>query len=80
VCCLDFYTDDLFSKCKNKLLAGALKYKEVRLLHIEKDRVMHQQVILKGAGRVRDVSARPEGAIYVVLNNPDKLIRLVSKE
>lgn len=80
VCGLDFYTGDLFKKWKNRLLAGALKYEEVRLLHIEKDKVIHDQVILKGAGRVRDVSTGPDGAIYVVLNKPDKVIRLTPQE
>lgn len=76
VCGLDFYRGDLFEKWKNKLLVGALKYEEVRLLNIEDDRVMHEQTILKGAGRVRDVSTGPDGAIYVVLNQPGKIIRL----
>jgi aldose sugar dehydrogenase len=76
VCGLDFYTGDLFEKWKNRLLVGALKYEEVRLLQIEEDRVVHEQVIFKGAGRVRDVSTGPDGAIYVVLNNPGKVVRL----
>jgi aldose sugar dehydrogenase len=76
VCGLDFYTGDLFEKWKNRLLVGALKYEEVRLLQIEGESVVHEQVIFKGAGRVRDVSTGPDGAIYVVLNNPDKVVRL----
>lgn len=76
VCGLDFYTGDLFEKWKNRLLVGALKYEEVRLLQIEEDRVVHEQVIFKGAGRVRDISTGPDGAIYVVLNNPGKVVRL----
>ena len=76
VCGLDFYSGDLFKKWKNKLLVGALKYEEVRLLDIEKDRVMHDEVIFKGAGRVRDVSTGPDGAIYVVLNDPGTVVRL----
>ena len=79
VCRLDFYTGDLFPKWKNKLLVGALKYEEVRLLNIEKDRVMHDEVILKGQGRVRDVMTGPDGAIYVVLNNPGTVIKLLPK-
>ena len=79
VCGLDFYRGDLFKKWKNRLLVGALKYEDVRLLQIEDERVVHEQVILKGAGRVRDVSSGPEGAIYVVLNNPGKVIRLTPK-
>jgi len=76
VCGLDFYRGDLFPKWKNKLMVGALKYEQVSLLDIEKDRVMHEEVILKNQGRVRDVSTGPDGAIYVVLNNPGSVLRL----
>lgn len=80
VCGLDFYRGNLFKKWKNKLLVGALKYEEVRLLDIEDHRVMHDEVILKGQGRVRDVTTGPDGAIYVVLNKPGKVVRLTPKE
>ncbi len=80
VCGLDFYRGDLFKKWKNKLLVGALKYEEVRLLQVEGDRVVHQEVIVKNQGRVRDVSTGPDGAIYVVLNKPGTVIRLTPKE
>jgi glucose/arabinose dehydrogenase len=75
-CGLDFYDGTLFPKWKNRLLAGALKYEEVQLLHIDNQRVMHTQTILKNLGRVRDVCTGPEGAIYVVLNSPGTVIRL----
>jgi glucose/arabinose dehydrogenase len=76
VCGLDFYQGDLFPLWRNKLMVGALKYEEVKLLHIVGDRVIHEQTIVKNLGRVRDVSTGPDGAVYVVLNNPDKVIRL----
>ncbi len=80
VCGLDFYTGALFKKWKNKLMVGALKYEEVRLLDIEDERVMHQEIIVKGQGRVRDVTTGPDGAIYVVLNKPGTVLRLTPKE
>ena len=55
---------------------GALAFEEVRLLAIENDRVIYQEIILKNAGRVRDVASGPDGAIYVVLNNPGTVLRL----
>ncbi len=79
VCGLDFYTGDLFEKWKNKLLVGALKFEEVRLLDIEGDRVMHEEIILKDHGRVRDVQTGPDGAIYVVLNDPGTVVKLMPK-
>jgi glucose/arabinose dehydrogenase len=80
VCGLDFYHGDLFPKWKNKLLVGALKYEEVRLLSLEHDRVIHQEVIVKNQGRVRDVSTGPDGAIYVVLNKPGTVLRITPKQ
>ncbi len=76
-CGLDFYDGDLFPKWKNHLIAGALKFEEVRLLDIEDNRIIHQEIILKEFGRVRDVCAGPDGAIYIALNEPGKIIRLV---
>lgn len=80
LCAIDFYDGNLFPRWKNKLLAGALKYEDVRLLDVEKDRVMHEEIILKGAGRVRDVVCGPDGAIYVVLNDPGTILRLTPKK
>jgi glucose/arabinose dehydrogenase len=76
VCGMEFYQGDAFPKWKNKLLVCALKFEEVRLLDIEADRVMHQEIIFKNYGRVRDVGFDPEGNVYVVVNRPDRIIRL----
>ena len=76
VCGIDFVHNSQFTRWNGKLLVGALKYEEVRLLDIEADRVMHQEIILKHAGRVRDVHSAPDGAIYVVTNGPDAILRL----
>lgn len=77
VCGIDFYTGSLFPKWENHLVVGALKFEEVRLLDIEDNRVIHQEIIFKDGGRVRDVSVSPNGAIYLALNSPDKIVRLV---
>ena len=79
VCGMAFYQGDLFPKWNNKLLVGALKYEDVRVLDIEENRVMHEELILKNAGRVRDVACGPDGAIYVVLNSPGAILRLTPK-
>lgn len=77
VCGLDFYTGDAFPNWKNDLFAGALKQQEVRRLRIEERQVVEQEIILKDLGRVRDVAAGPDGYLYIVLNGPDSVIRLV---
>jgi glucose/arabinose dehydrogenase len=40
---------------------------------------MHEETILKNAGRVRDVVCGPDGAIYAVMNSPDIILRLAPK-
>jgi glucose/arabinose dehydrogenase len=76
VCGMEFYQGEAFPKWENKLLVAALKFEEVILLDIEEDRVMHQEVLLKNFGRVRDVGLDPDGNVYVVVNKPDRVIKL----
>jgi aldose sugar dehydrogenase len=77
VCGLDFYTGKRFPKWENDLLVGALAQQEIRRVRIENQKVVSQEVIMKNIGRVRDVATGPDGMIYVVLNSPDQLIRLI---
>lgn len=77
VCGLDFYRGEKFPGWKNDLFAGALRQEEVRRLRIKEGEVVEQEVVLKGIGRVRDVAGGPDGYLYVLLNKPDRLVRLV---
>ncbi|HEX7070050.1 MAG TPA: PQQ-dependent sugar dehydrogenase, partial [Rhodothermales bacterium] len=76
---LTFYDGDAFPLWRGHALVGALNFEEVRLLDIADDRVMHQEIILKDAGRVREAAVGPDGAVYVVLNEPDRVIRLTPR-
>ena len=77
---LDFYEGDLFPRWKNKLIVGSLAFQELHLLDLDGTRVMHDEVIMKGQGRIREAIEGPDGAIYVVLNDPDRIVRLVPTE
>jgi glucose/arabinose dehydrogenase len=76
VCPAEFCSGNLFSKWKNNLFVGALAFEEIRRLIINGDRVEKQEVILKGVGRVRDLKFGPDGALYVLLNSPDVVLRV----
>jgi len=80
VCGIEFYQGQEFPKWENKLLVGALAYEEVRLLTIVDDRVMHDEVIMKNVGRIRDVAPGPDGAVYVVMNDPHVVLKLTASE
>lgn len=76
-CGLDFYRGDRFPEWKHDLFAGALAQKEIRRLRIVNHKVVEQEVVFKDLGRVRDVAGGPDGYIYVVLNDPHWIVRLV---
>lgn len=76
VCPAEFITSALFPMWKNNLLVGALSFEEIRRLVIENNKVIEQELILKGVGRVRDLKTGPDGAFYILLNDPDMVLRI----
>lgn len=77
VCPAEFCISPLFPKWKNNLMVGALAYEELQRLIIDKDKVIGREMIFKGFGRVRDIKTGPDGAIFVLLNKPDMIIRII---
>jgi glucose/arabinose dehydrogenase len=80
-----FYAGDAFPKWKHHLFLGTLAQQELRRFEVKGDRVVHQELIFKGLGRVRDMITGPDGALYVALeipgpDTPDCIIRLVPAE
>ncbi|MBC7565888.1 MAG: PQQ-dependent sugar dehydrogenase [Pedobacter sp.] len=76
VSAITFTGGKLFAKWQNNLLVGALKFEELRRLVVEGDQVKEQEILLKGYGRVRDVCMGPDGALYVLTNSPDAVLRI----
>ncbi len=73
-----FVKGDQFPGWQNNLLIGALAFEEVRRLVVDGDQITKQETVLKGYGRVRDVMTSPDGSVYVLLNRPDKIVRLTA--
>ncbi len=73
---ITFYTGNVFPKWKNNAFVGAMSFEEMKRLEIDGDKVKKEEIFLKGYGRVRDIKTGPDGALYVLLNDPDKVIRL----
>ena len=56
------------------ILLSVLEYSPCKC--IENNKVTEQEMILKGVGRVRDLKIGPDGALYVLLNSPDMVLRI----
>lgn len=77
---LHFYAGDAFPRWKNQLFVGSLGQQELRRMVVDGDRVLHQEILLKGLGRVRDVATGPDGLLYVALelpHEPSYIVRLL---
>lgn len=79
VSAIDFCASPLFPNWRNNLLVGALAFQELRRLVIENDKVLKQEILIKGMGRIRDVKFGPDGALYLLTNGPDEVLRITTE-
>ncbi|MGP1346939.1 MAG: PQQ-dependent sugar dehydrogenase [Phycisphaerales bacterium] len=66
-----------FPKWEGDLLAGGLAGETVDRLRIRNGQVVEREELVYDRGRVRDVKLAPDGQIYIVLNGPDMIVKLV---
>ena len=78
-CGLACYTGDKFPNWKYDFFAGGLRG-ELHRIRIQNGKAIADEIILSGLGRVRDVRSGPDGFLYIVLNQPDRIVRLVPAE
>jgi len=73
---IGFYNGDRFPQWKNDLFVAALGGQQLRRLRTQGDQVVHQEVLFRDMGRVRQVMTGPDGLIYVAFNSPGRIGRL----
>ncbi len=66
-----------FTKWNGDLIAGGLAGQNVDRIRIKNDKVVEMETLVFGIGRVRDLAFGPDGYLYVALNGPDRIVRLV---
>ena len=72
--CVD---DGPFTAWRGDLLAGGLAGQTVDRVRVKGGKLVETETIFKNHGRVRDVAMGPDGCVYIALNGPDKVIKLV---
>ncbi|NBC83144.1 MAG: PQQ-dependent sugar dehydrogenase [Bacteroidetes bacterium] len=79
-CGMAFVNSDRYEGWKNNLLIGSLSFQYLERVVIENNEVVHQEKLLDGIGRVRNVRVGPDGYIYVAVEEPGRILRLVPVE
>jgi glucose/arabinose dehydrogenase len=78
-CGLACYTGEKFPNWKYDFFAGGLRG-ELHRIRVQNGKVVADEILLSGLGRIRDVRTGPDGFLYIVLNQPDRIVRLVPAE
>jgi len=76
-CGMTFVKSDKYPGWENQLLVGSLRYKYLNLCKMEDGKVKEEKILLKNIGRLRSVEVSPEGYIYVGVEGPGSVYRLI---
>jgi aldose sugar dehydrogenase len=60
-----FYTGNAFPAWKGDMLVGGMSGQRLVRLRLDGQKVMEEEVLIRGMGRMREVALGPDGAIYV---------------
>lgn len=74
---LDEGRGSAFPNWKGDLFAGGLVGQNLDRIRTDGDKLVEREELLHGLGRIREVAVGPDGFVYLVLNQPDKIVRLV---
>ena len=80
VCGIDFYTGELFGNWQNDLLVTSLRFNRLHRLRLAGTEVVHDEIAYQGESRMRDVQTGPDGAVYLAVEDPGRILRLVLVE
>ena len=74
-----FYTGDLIPSWKGNFLVGALAGRALHRLVLDGEKVVGEETLLKDLGeRIRDVRMGPDGAVWLLTDNPEgRILRVV---
>lgn len=76
-CGMAFVNSDRYPGWKGDLLVGSLKFQYLERCDVEGDKIVHQEKLLEGIGRVRNVRQGPDGFIYVAVEGRGMIVKIV---
>ncbi len=79
-CGMCFITSDRYPGWQGHLLISSLKYEYLDLCYLDGETVVSEEMLMKGIGRVRNVKQGPDDFIYVAVEEPGRIYRLVPVE
>lgn len=72
-----FVQGDKYKGWSNAVLSGSLRFRFLNISYLEGDKVVKEEPVLRNIGRLRDVRMGPDGYVYVAVEMPGYVFRLV---
>jgi len=76
-CGMTFVKGDRYPNWKNNILTGSLRFEYLHRVVLDGEKVVHEEKLMEGIGRVRNVEMSPDGYIYVAVEKPGKILKLI---
>jgi glucose/arabinose dehydrogenase len=76
-CGMTFVTGKKYKNWEGDLLIGSLRFNYLVRVKLKDSKVVHKEVLLNKIGRMRNVEESTDGFIYVSLESPGMIIKLV---
>jgi glucose/arabinose dehydrogenase len=72
-----FVEGNRYKGWKGNLLVGSLRFKYLNRCQVTNGKITKEELLLKNIGRLRDVRMGPDGYIYVAVENPGYIFKLI---
>ncbi|MEQ8553796.1 MAG: PQQ-dependent sugar dehydrogenase [Cyclobacteriaceae bacterium] len=79
-CGAAFVTTDKYPGWEGDFLVGSLRFKYLNRCVVEGDKIVKEEPLMKGVGRLRNVRIGPDGYIYIAVEEPGYIFRLMPVE
>ena len=76
-CGMTFVKGDKYKGWKGNILVGSLRFKYLVRCELEGKAVVRKEILLPNIGRLRNVIQGPDGYIYIAVESPGMIFRLV---
>lgn len=74
---MSFVSGDRYPGWDGDILAGSMRFKYLNRIDMDGEIVVGEELLLKNIGRVRNVRQGPDGYIYVAIEKPGVILRIM---
>lgn len=72
-----FVSGGKYKGWEGNILSGSLRFKFLQRSVLDKGKVTKEEILFKNIGRVRDVRMAPDGFVYIAVESPGRVYKLV---